>query len=157
MWFWLLVAFIVGAVLALLMVPVLARTAAIAAPASLFAWFKGHGLLSLALFSWAALVVYGLSIALPAAVALVLLFCLYQRHHTASAASLGFGVLFSLYILVPLYSGQPSGFPPIFQWWQHGLLASLLLASGIALGVSQVFRITNPFKRTRETARGLTR
>jgi hypothetical protein len=142
LWLWLVVAFIVGTVLAFVMVPVLARTAAIAAPANLFAWFKGHGLPPLALFSWDALVVYGLSIALPAAALLVLLFRLFQSHRIALAACLGIGVLSSLYLLVPLYSGVASVSPFILPWWQQGLVASLLLAFGIALGVSRIFRIT---------------
>jgi hypothetical protein len=137
LWLWLSLAFLTGAVLAFVMVPVAAHTAAIAAPASLFGWFKSHGLLPLALFSWATLVVYGLSIALPAAASLLLLFRLPQRHHPALAASLGLGVLFSAYVLVPLYSHDVGVSPFILPWWQHGLVASLLLGFNIAVGASR--------------------
>lgn len=142
LWLWLLVAFTVGAVLAFAMVPVLARTAAIAAPANFFAWFKGHGLLPLALISWDTFVVYGLSIALPTAVVLLLLSHLFPSHHIALGACLGSGVLSSLYLLVPLYFGAASVSPFILPWWQQGLVASLLLAFGSALGISHIFRIT---------------
>jgi hypothetical protein len=136
------VAFVAGIVLAFAMVQVLARTAAISAPANLFAWFKGHGLLPLVLFAWDTLVVYGLSIALPVAVCFVLVFRLFPSHRIALAASLGIGVLSSLFWFVPLYFGQASVSPFILPWWQQGLVASLLLAFCIALGVSRMFRIT---------------
>lgn len=91
---WLLVGFIVGAAMALVMVPVIARTAALAAPASLFAWFTGHGLAGVGSFLWSVLVVYGLSIALPAAALLLVLFRLSPSGRTALGMWLGIGVLF---------------------------------------------------------------
>jgi len=142
LWLSLPVSFIVGVVLAFAMVQVLARTSAISAPANLFAWFKGHGLLPLALLAWDTLVVYGLSIALPVAISLVLLFRLFPRHRLVLATCLGIGVLSSLYGFVPFYFGQASVSPFILPWWQQGLVASLLLAFGITLGVSRMFRIT---------------
>lgn len=141
-WLWLSVAFIVGAALAFAMVPVLARTTAIATPAGLFSWFNGHGLLPLALLSWDAVVVYGLSIALPAAAALLLLYRLFPSHRFVLAACLGGGVLSSLYLLVPLYFDGTSVSPFMLPWWQQGLIVSLLLALGFALGVSRIFRMT---------------
>lgn len=141
-WLWLLVAFLGGAVLAFAMVPVIARTAAIPAPTDFFAWSKDHGLLPLALISWDSLVTYGLSIGLPMATLLVLFFRFFPGHRIALAACLSIGVLSSLYFLVPLYFGQASVSPFILPWWQQGLVASLLLAFGAALGVSRIFRIT---------------
>jgi len=45
-------------------------------------------------------------------------------------------------VLVPLYLGQASVPPFTLPWWQQGLLTSLLLAFGIALGISRMFRTT---------------
>ncbi|MBS0582339.1 MAG: hypothetical protein JSS42_04475 [Proteobacteria bacterium] len=142
LWLALSVSLVVGAALAFAMVPVLARTAAIAAPPSLFAWFKGHNLLPLALLSWDTLVVFGLSIALPVAGSLVLLFRLFPTYRSALATCLGVGVLLSAYLFEPLYFGQQSISPFAMPWWQQGLVVSLLLAFCIALGVSRMFRIT---------------
>lgn len=142
-WSSLRVGFVLGTVLAIVLVPVLARTNAIAAPPALFAWFKGNGLLPLELFSWDVLVVYGLSIALPAIVSLVLLFRFFSSHRIVSAASFSIAVLVSLYLFVPLYFGQPGVSPFGLPWWQHGLVVALLLAFGLALGVSRIFRISN--------------
>ena len=142
LWLSLSVALLVGAALAFAMVPFIARTAAIVAPASLFAWFKGHGLLPLALFTWDTLVVFGLSVALPVAGSLVLLFRLFPNHRIALAICMGVGVLLSAYWFAPLYFGQQSISPFAMPWWQQGLVASLLLAFCIALGLSRMFRIT---------------
>ena len=135
-------ALVVGATLAFAMVPVIARTAAIAAPAVVFAWFKDRDLLPLALLLWDSLVVYGLSITLPVAVSLVLLFRLFPGNRVALASCVGIGVFSSLHWFVPLYFGQPSASLFILPWWQQGLVASLMLAFGIALGASRMFRIT---------------
>ena len=141
LWLWSSVAFIVGVALAFAMVPVLARTTAMAAPAGLFSWFNGHGLLPLALLSWNAVVVYGLSIALPAAIALLLLYRLFPGHRLALAVCLGGGVLLSLYLLVPHYFDGASVSPFMLPWWQQGLVVALLLAFGCAPGVSRIFRM----------------
>lgn len=142
LWLWLSVAFIVGVALAFAMVPVLARMSAIAAPAGVFSWFNRHGLLPLALLSWDAVVVYGLSIALPAAGALLLLFRLFPGQRLALAVCMGGGVLASLYLFVPHYFGGASASPFMLPWWQQGLVVSLLLAFGAAPGVSRIFRMT---------------
>ena len=141
-WLWLPIALIVGVVLMFAMVPVIARTAAIAAPASFFAWFKGHGLSLLAPLAWETFVVFGLSILLPAVVALLVLFRWLPKHRVAVAACLAIGVLLSQCVLMPLYFRQPFISPLAIPWWQHGLLASLLLAFGVALGLSRLSRVT---------------
>lgn len=142
-WLWLLLAFTLGAALVFTMVPVLARTAAIAAPANLFTWSKGHGLLPLARLSWDTFIVYGLSIALPAAAALLAFFRLVPAHRIAVAGCLGSGILFSVHFAVPLYYGEPTMFSLNLPWWQHGLVVSLLFAFGLAIGLSRIFRIAS--------------
>ena len=138
----LLLAFVLGCALAFALVPVTARTAAIVAPKELFLWFRGHGLLPLALFTWDTIVVHGLSIAVPAAVALVLFFRWSSANRTALALCLSAGVLLSAYWLVPYSFGAQAISPLSLPWWQHGLVAALAIAFGIAIGVSRLFRIT---------------
>jgi hypothetical protein len=142
LWLWLSVAFIAGVAVAFAMVPMLARTMAIAAPAGLFSWFNGHGLLPLALLSWDAVVVYGPSIALPAAVILLLLYRMFSDHRLALTMCLGAGVLSSRYWLAPHYFGGASVSPFMLPWWQQGLVVALVLALGFALGVSRIFQMT---------------
>jgi len=134
-----LVAFVVGVVLAIAMVKVLARTAAISAPVYFFAWFKAHRLMPLALLAWDTLVVYGLSIGLSGAVVSVMLFRIFPSHRIALALCLCIGVLSSLYWLVPRYLDETSVSLFTLPWWQQGLVASLLLAFGIAFGISRLF------------------
>ena len=136
-WFWSLIAFAVGAALALMMVPLVARTAAVVAPEGVFAWFVGHQLATLGIFLWDVLIVFGLSIALPAAVTLLGLMRLAHGHGAAMGACMGAGILFSLYVVAPLLLGQPMLSPANLWWWQQGLPASLLLAFGLALGVAR--------------------
>lgn len=140
-WLSLLVPWMLGAVSAFAMVQVLAVTAAIPAPPELFAWFKHHGMLRLALLGWDTLVVSGLSIALPAVAALLLLLRRFPRHRIAATLSLVTGVLLSIYFLVPIRFGETAASPFVLPWWQQGPAVSLLLASGIALGLSRRFAI----------------
>lgn len=117
------------------MAQVRAVTAAMAPPPELFAWFKDHELLKLALLGWATFVVSGLSLALPAFAALLLLFRTLPSHHIVATLSLTTGVLLSIYFLVPISLGETVLSPFVLPWWQQGPAASLLLASGIALGL----------------------
>lgn len=135
---WLLLTFIVGAVLAFALVPILGRSSAIVAPASMFVWMQGHGLQALAAFLWDVLVVYGLGVALPVIVTLLVIFRTTRTHHIAIAACLALGVLVSVYLLYPLEFGQHSVSLFELQWWQQGLMASLLLACAIALGIDRL-------------------
>lgn len=140
-WFWLPVAFIVGVGMAFAMVPLIAHTMAIVAPANVFAWSMEHAALEFALFAWDTLVVYGLGIALPCVAVLLLLFRLSRNNSMAMAACLGVGVVLAIYVLVPLALGQARISPFTFPWWQHGLIASLLLATAAAMAVSCTFDI----------------
>lgn len=139
---WGLIAFAAGAVLALVMVPLVARMAAVVAPASVFAWFASHQLATLGIFLWDVLIVFGLSIALPAAVLLLVLIRRAHGHGAIMGAYMGAGIFFSLYVTAPLLSGQAMLSPANLAWWQQGLIASLLLAFGLALGVARALPAT---------------
>ena len=65
-WVQAVVCLVLGVAVGIAAVFALARTAAIAAPAGLFAWFKQAGSIEAGVFSWDLLVTYGLGVGLPA-------------------------------------------------------------------------------------------
>ena len=65
-WVQAVVCLVLGVAVGIVAIFALARTAAIAAPAGLFAWFKQAGSIEAGVFSWDLLVTYGLGVGLPA-------------------------------------------------------------------------------------------
>jgi len=130
-------AVVMGAAGVVVLVPLLARTSAIAAPHAGFAWTHAHGLAPWSLLAWDTLVVFGLAVALPLTVSWLVLF---SRARFSAPASLGcvvLGALLGFYVLVPWMDGAAASSPLALPWWQHGLECSLLLVGTAGLLASR--------------------
>lgn len=141
LWIFVPFALLTGIAVAFVVTPLLARTAAIAAPSTLFVGSKAHDVLPWSLLAWDTAVVCGSAISLPVALCLLLLFHGMPSRRAVAATCVSLGVLLSFYVLAPLRHGEPLMSPLTLPWWQHGLELSLLAAVALAFGASQMVRI----------------
>lgn len=134
----------------------LGRTAAIAAPQGLFAWFKQAGSIEAGLFFWDLVVTFGLGVGLPAFVVLLLTLRCMAAATLGAALAFAAGVLLAIHGSAPLWFGHPLDTVPQRPWFSYALEASLGLATWAAWWIARrgQRRAANPrqFTVTRDTA-----
>ena len=119
-----------GALLMFVLVPVMGYSNAIAAPQGFFEWFRSHLTIELGALVWDMLVVYGIPVGLPVALATIVVCWRSTLPKYAVAGLVVVGSLIALYVLLPLYYGEPQ--TRLLPWWASSLEFSILL--GAALG-----------------------
>ena len=136
-WVQAVVCLVLGVAVGIVAIFALARTAAIAAPAGLFAWFKQAGSIEAGVFSWDLLVTYGLGVGVPAFIVALLALRFVVAATAGSALAFAAGVLLAIHGLAPLWFGTPLDTVSQRPWFYYALEASLGLATWAAWWIAR--------------------
>lgn len=103
----LVLAGVLGVLTAVLFVPLVGLSSAIAAPLGLFRWPMAHGLLEPALFAWHMIVVAGIALAIPMLASMLMLGLVFPTQRLAVLASFVISVFVGRYVILPLLYLEP--------------------------------------------------
>lgn len=122
-----LIAVSTGAFLLFALIPVVGYSNAIAAPQGFFEWFRSSLSVEFGVLAWDMLVVYGIPVGLPIALATLVVCWISNLPRRYAAAFVAAGALLALFVLIPMYSGEPQTRPLL--WWASALEYSILIGA----------------------------
>jgi|GEM_PF-2775096 len=128
---------VLGAVVGIIALFVMPISAALAAPAGFFSWFKQAGSIDTGLFLWDVVVTYGLGLGLPAFMALLLAFRHFVAATIGSALAFLAGVLLTIHVLAPLWFGYTLDLAFQRPWFAYALELSLVVGVLAAMLVAR--------------------